>query len=471
MDVASPYLIICTGSGLESALGAFMRVVLAASCVAVFCSPLGAVETSYYRDVRPILNRSCTSCHQPAVKSSGLDLTTYQGFQTGGRRGPAFVPGSPEESLLLKFVTGAMKPAMPLSAPSLPAGDIDIIRDWIKAGAKDDAPREVAPTEPAVYHQPPVITALRFSPDGKTLAVGGNREILLHHADGSGLTKRLQGEAERILSIVFSTDGKLMVAGGGTPARFGEIQWWDAREGKLLRWAKVSNDTVFGASLSPDGSKVAVGCVDNTVRAFESATGKELYKISSHENWPLATVFGIDSKRFVSVGRDRAAKLVDANAGQFLENVNQMRGELTAVARQPNKDEIVIGGEDRIPYVYLMDRPRNIRVGEDATLVRMLENQDGAIFALDWSLDGKQIAFAGAGSRVNLYDAESGVKKASCKGHSAGIYAVAFSPDSAHLATGGFDGTVRIYRSSDCSIEKAFIPVPIIPSASAGGVR
>jgi WD40 repeat protein len=228
---------------------------------------------------------------------------------------------------------------------------------------------------------------------------------------------------------------------------------------------------VFGASLSPDGSKVAVGCVDNTVRAFESATGKELYKISSHENWPLATVFGIDSKRFVSVGRDRAAKLVDANAGQFLENVNQMRGELTAVARQPNKDEIVIGGEDRIPYVYLMDRPRNIRVGEDATLVRMLENQEGAIFALDWSPDGKQIAVAGAGSSVNLYDAESGVKKASCKGHSAGIYAVAFSPDSAHLATGGFDGTVRIYRSSDCSIEKAFIPVPIIPSASAGGVR
>ena len=163
--------------------------------------------------------------------------------------------------------------------------------------------------------------------------------------------------------------------------------------------------------------------------------------------------------------------MVDANAGQFLENVNQMRGELTAVARQPNKDEIVIGGEDRIPYVYLMDRPRNIRVGEDATLVRMLENQDGAIFAVDWSPDGKQIAVAGAGSSVNLYDAESGVKKASCKDHSAGIYAVAFSPDSAHLATGGFDGQVRIYRSADCTLEKAFIPVPIIPSASAGGVQ
>jgi WD40 repeat protein len=441
---------------------------LATSCVAALPFLLGATEPSYYRDVRPILNRNCTSCHQPAVKSSGLDLTTYVGLQAGGRRGPAFISGSPEESLAVKFITGSVQPSMPLSGPALPSADIDTIRDWIKSGAKDDSPREFTSDEPTVYHQPPVVTALRFSPDGKFFAVSGNREILLHNADGSGLAKRLQGDAERILSIAFSADGTVMAAGGGTPALFGEIQWWDTRAGKLLRTAKVSNDTVFGASLSPDGTKVAVGCVDNTVRAFETATGKELYKISSHENWPLATVFGIDSKRFVSVGRDSAAKLIDANAGQFLENVNQMRGELTAVARHPNKDEIVIGGADRVPYVYLMDRPRNMKVGEEATLVRMLEPQDGAIFALDWSPDGKLIAVAGAGASVNLYDADSGALTASCKGHSAGIYSVAFSPDSAHLATGGFDGQVRLYRSADCSLEKAFIPVPLVPGQTGG---
>jgi WD40 repeat protein len=398
-------------------------------------------------------------------------LTTHTGFQAGGKRGAAFVPGAPEESLAVKFITGAMKPSMPLSGPALPSTEIDTIRDWIKSGAKDDSPREITSNEPTVYHQPPVITALRFSPNGKFLAVSGNREVLLHNADGNGLAKRLQGGAERILSIAFSADGGLMVAGGGTPALFGEIQWWDTREGKLLRTAKVSSDTVFGASLSPDGAKVAVGCVDNTVRAFETATGRELYKISSHENWPLATVFGVDSKRFVSVGRDSAAKLIDANAGQFLENVNQIRGELTAVARHPKTDEIVIGGADRVPYVYLMDRPRNMKVGEEATLVRMLPRQDGAIFALDWSPDGKLIAVAGAGTTVNLYDAGTGAQTASCKGHSAGIYSVAFSPDSARLATGGFDGQVRLYRSADCGLEKAFIPVPLASSQATGGTQ
>src|SRR5262249_28268602 len=160
--------------------------------------------------------------------------------------------------------------------------------------------------------------------------------------------KRLPGKAERILSLSFSADGSLLIAGGGTPARFGELQVWDPRDGKLVKSILVGSDTVFGASISPDAKKVVAGCTDNTVHAFDTAPGRELYKISSHENWTLATIFGVDSKRFVSVGRDRAAKLVDAEKGQFLENVNQLRSELSAVARHPKKDVIVIGGEDRI---------------------------------------------------------------------------------------------------------------------------
>jgi WD40 repeat protein len=215
-----------------------------------------------------------------------------------------------------------------------------------------------------------------------------------------------------------------------------------------------------------------VGCTDNTVREFDTETGKELYKIASHENWVLDTVFGSDSKRLVSVGRDRAAKLINANAGQFLENINQMRGELSAVARHPKKDVIVIGGEDRTPYLYMMDRPRNMKVGEEATLIRKLDPQDGPIFALDWSPDGTRVAVAGAGSAVNIYDPDSGSHVSACKGHSAGIYSIAFSPDGRTLATGGFDGEVRLYKVADCAMEKAFVPVPLATTvASNGGAR
>jgi WD40 repeat protein len=405
------------------------------------------------------------------MKSSGLDLTTYDGLRAGGKRGATFTAGEGGNSLVVRYMIGEMKPAMPLGGPPLAKADIEIVREWIMAGARDDSPRETVSNEPTVYHQSPVITALRFSPDGKWLAVSGNREVLLHDADGNGLVKRLPGKAERILSLAFSSDGGLLVAGGGTAARFGELQFWDPRVGTLLKSVLVCGDTVFGGALSPDSRKVAVGCTDNTVHAFQVPEGRELYKISSHENWVLGTVFGVDSKRFVSVGRDRAAKLVDAEKGQMLENVNQLRGELAAVARHPKKDIIVIGGEERIPYIYMMDRPRNLKVGEEATLLLKLEAQQGAISALDWSPDGKVIAVAGAGPKVNLYNAESGAKLAACGGHSAGIYAVAFSPDSARIATGGFDGHVRFYSAADCTLQKDIVPVPVTLSTPEGSAR
>jgi len=433
-----------------------VAAVLIASSAIVF-----AADPSYYRDIQPVLQRNCVSCHQPAMKSSGLDLTTFEGLKTGGKRGTAFTAGVPEESVMVRYITGESKPQMPLGAPPLSKEEVALVREWIKSGARDDSPAEAAPAGPIVYHQPPVISALRFSPDGKFLAVGANREVVLREANGDGIAKRLPGKADRILSLAFSSDGALLVAAGGTPARFGEIQLWDPSSGTELKSILTGSDTVFGASLSPDAKKVAVGCTDNTLHAFDTATGRELYKIASHENWPLATVFGVDSKRFVSVGRDRAAKLVDAEKGQFLENVNQLRGELSAIARHPKKDEIVIGGEDRIPYVYLLDSPRNMKDGEEATLIRKLDLQEGAIFALDWSPDGRVIAVAGAAPQVNLYDSESGTKLATCTGHSAGIYALAFSSDGARLATGGFDGQIRLYSTADCKLQKSFVPVPL----------
>ena len=441
---------------------------IAASALLLGSVAYGA-ERSYTRDVRPILQRQCQGCHQPNLKSSDLDLTTYEGLMAGGKRGAPLKPGAPAESALVKYMMGELKPQMPMGQAPLPAEQIEIVRQWIAEGAQDDTPAEarerVAVGQPISYRQPPVITSLTFSPDGTLLAVGGYREVLLIPVEASAPSKRLVGLSERIHSLAFTPDGSLLVAAGGTPARFGEVQFWDLSSARMLRSVSLTGDTVFGASLSPDSSKVAVGCADNTVRILEAGTGKELRKIGNHENWVLGTVFGKDGRRIVSVGRDRAAKLTDSGSGMFLENLNLLRGELTAVARHPAQDVVVIGGEDRVPYVYLMDRPKNMKIADDTTLVRQLERQHGAIFALAWSPDGKQIAVAGASPEVTLYDAESGKRLGQCTGHTAGIYAVAYSPDGKLLATGGFEGRVRLYEAATGGLVREFIPVPLETSS------
>jgi WD40 repeat protein len=437
-----------------------MRFWLIASCAA----SLLAADPSYTKDIVPVLQKNCVGCHQGSMKSAGLDLTSYESFKRGGKQRDGFAQ-------TIRYISGEAKPSMPLGQPLLTAEVVDIFRAWVKLGAPDDSPNIETKLTPAKYSLSPVTTALRWSPDGRRLAVSGNGEVLVHGFDGSRfqLEKRFAGRSERILAIAWSQDGNMLVAGGGTPARFGEVQWWDVETGRMLRSAELPNDTVFGASLSPDGSKVAVGCADNTVHVFETASGKELYKIGSHENWVLGTVFSVNGKRLVSVGRDRAAKIMDANLGQFLENANtSQKTELNAVARHPGKDVIVMGGEDRYPYVYSLDRTRNMRVGDDAMFVQRLDRQEGVILALDWSSDARLIAVAGAAPKVNLYDAESGKPLGSCAGHEAGIYALAFSPDSKTVAAGGFDGKVRIYKTSDCSLVTSFVPVPLEPGSGGG---
>jgi WD40 repeat protein len=64
-------------------------------------------------------------------------------------------------------------------------------------------------------------------------------------------------------------------------------------------------------------------------------------------------------------------------------------------------------------------------------------------------------------AQVNVYDGETGALVSACKGHQAGIYAVAFSPAGDRLATGGFDGHVRIYNPATGEMIKDFVPVPI----------
>jgi mono/diheme cytochrome c family protein/Tol biopolymer transport system component len=437
------------------------KVVRLAAVFACFAAVVFAADPSYFRDVRPLLQRQCQGCHQPNLKSSGLDLTSYEGFTAGGRRGPA-------SGLIVKYLTGEMKPQMPLGQAALEAADIDLVRKWIAAGAKDDTPAE-AVDKAIKYTLPPVITALAFSPDGKSLAVSGNREVLIHPLEGGAAPQRLAGLSDRILSLAFSADGKMLVAGGGTAARFGEVQIWELPAGRLKRSVTLTGDTVFGVSLSPDGSRVAAGCTDNTVRIVETATGKQLHSMGAHENWVLGTVFGADGKRVVSVGRDRAAKLTDVATGGFLENVNLLRGELAAIARHPSKEIVVIGGEERVPYIYLMDRPKVMKIADDTTLVRKLDRQNGAIAALAWSPDGRRIVVGGAAPEVNIYDAESGAHVAACKGHAAGIYTVAFSPDSAVVAAGGFDGMVRLYDAATGAMKREFVPVPLEQGPGVGG--
>ncbi|HVT27694.1 MAG TPA: c-type cytochrome domain-containing protein, partial [Lacipirellulaceae bacterium] len=286
---------------------------------------------SYHTQILPILQAHCQGCHQPAKASGKLDMTSFKNLLTAGESGsPAIVPGKPDESYLLDQIAPDKdgEAEMPKGKPALAASEIALIRQWVAEGARDDTPPDNSPPidsqHPPVYSGPPVITSLDWSPNGELLAVAGYHEVLLHKADGNGLVARLVGMAERIESVRFSPDGTKLAVTGGRPARSGEVQIWDVAGHKLLLSVPVTNDSVFGASWSPDGKRVAFGCTDKSVRAIDAGTGAQVLYQQSHDDWVLGTAFSTDGTHLVSVGRDMSAKLIEVATQRFVDNITSI---------------------------------------------------------------------------------------------------------------------------------------------------
>ncbi len=434
-----------------------------------------AQTVSFYRDVRPILQGSCQGCHQPAKRGGDYLMTNHQSLLTGGESGSeAIVPGDLSASYLVDLITPVDgKAEMPQGKPPLAEADRTIIRNWILQGAKDDTPDSAKDKydadHPPVYVRPPVLTSVAFSPDGKLLAVSGYHEVLLQKADGSGIAGRLVGMSERIESLAFSPDGSQLAVAGGSPGRLGELQVWNVDDRKLAYSVPVSYDNVYGTSWSPDGKLIAIGCGDNSVRAFDAGSGKQVFFNGAHEDWALDTVFSKDGSHLVSVSRDMAVKLYEVKTQRFVDNVTSitpgaLKGGINAVARYPGEDQVLIGGADGIPKIYRLFREKARKIGDDFNKIKDFPEMPGRIYDVAFTSDAAQAvacsSLDGAGY-VHVFNVADGKKALELEGPLHAVYSICISPDNKQIASVGFDGEVLLHDLQTGKQLQHFPAVPI----------
>ena len=432
-------------------------------------------SVSYYKDLVPVLKRSCTGCHHPGKMKGELDLTSYATFLKGGKHGPGFKAGSLTNSMILEEITGS-EPSMPKEGDPLSKAEIALFERWVAQGAHDDTPANANSFKlaaPPTYLKPPVISALAYSPDGSLLAVSGYHEVLLRSADGSNLVARLVGESPRIESLAFSPDGKLLAVCGGAPALFGEIQVWDVAARKQVAGYKFSSDSLFGVAFSPDGEKISFGGADKSARIIAVKDGKELMKFDNHSDWVFGTTFTLDGKKLLTGSRDRAMKLIDPSNGQFIDDINKLLENVLCLARHPKEDVVAYGGDQGVTRVYkIAENQGRTAENKDVNLVKEMERLPGPVYAIAYSPGGTNLCSAGLGGEVRMFHGKEGKRLASFKGHTGAVFALAFHPTNNWLATGGYEGTVRIFDTTPNATNqliRAFVPVPIKePSLQAG---
>lgn len=106
-----------------------VQAVLLASLTSACCFA-AAVEPA-----QSLIVARCQGCHNDETRAGGLALTNRKNLLQGSSRGPAVVPGHPENSVLYRLISGS-QPAMPRVGVPLNPDEVAAVRKWIEAGAK-----------------------------------------------------------------------------------------------------------------------------------------------------------------------------------------------------------------------------------------------------------------------------------------------------------------------------------------------
>ena len=103
-----------------------------------------SAPVSFSRDIFPVMEARCLSCHGADIQLAALDLRTRESALRGGARGPAFVPGNAEQSRIYRFVAGLEAIKMPMEGPPLTPDQVAAVKIWIDQGASWETPAAAA---------------------------------------------------------------------------------------------------------------------------------------------------------------------------------------------------------------------------------------------------------------------------------------------------------------------------------------
>jgi WD40 repeat protein len=330
-------------------------------------------------------------------------------------------------------------------------------------GKSEPEPRPSGPDIAAVNGHTDLVSAVAFSPDGKTLASGSwDATVKLWDvATGQNLAT-FGAQFVRVDAVAFSPDGKTLAVGGAVffpagadPSTFGllpgEVRLFDVVSGKSIATFPTDH-YVTAVAFSPDGKTLASysytqippvpGLVDRPAITGEVAqlwdvpTGRKGASFSGGSSELGGMAFSPDGRTLALLSAKRkAVQLWDVAGGRSIQTL-----------KDPDGVDVLAFSPDGKTLASTSGAAIKLWDVAGGSITAALTGPTGDVYSVAFSPDGKTLASGSDDGTIELWDVASGADAKTLTSHTDQVWSVAFSPDGKTLASGSKDCTVKLWQ-------------------------
>jgi len=317
-----------------------------------------------------------------------------------------------------------------------------------KAESADGAP--IRWTFALLRRDGPAISGVAFSPDGRRLAWAAREGVRLGDAETGAV--ELVPVPPRPTAVSWSDDGRSLAMGG----RGGIVEVLDLETRRMTAF-RADSTAVHHVAFAPRSRLLAAVGRDRTVAIFDADRGEEVRRLAVRD--VHAPAWSPDGGRIAVAHRDGTVRILDAASGSELEAVPGHDALLQRLAWSPDGRRLAGAGRDGSVWLRDLEAPRT----------RALAGIPGQVVSVAFSPDGGLVAAGGSRGSARLFETVEGRLLLSLRVAGSSTE-VAFSPDGRRLAVGTADGGVQVFAldGDSFALLRARGPVAQIALDAAG---
>ncbi|HZS45613.1 MAG TPA: PQQ-binding-like beta-propeller repeat protein [Blastocatellia bacterium] len=312
-----------------------------------------------------------------------------------------------------------------------------------------------ASTGKEIWHQPAGVNSVAFSPNGQLVVTGGNENPgALRDSRTGEVIRSFEGDFPPFGDALFSPDGQRVVT-YSTAGAYGQdgglwARVWDVATGKeLLRLQHPR--AVESVAFSPDGSFALTGCWDGVARLWNLFSGKEVRRFN--QGSPITKVdFSVRDNYILTTSAEDSPKGVinsviiwDTLTGRKVRTIGGWETLGLPVARFSPDGRTILTATMGIGALDSDDKVVRLWDVFSGAEIREFNGYSAKIHAMAVSPDSRYIVTGGADQSLHLWDVDAGREVRRFTGHTDSIVSVAFSPDGSQIVSGSFDHTARVW--------------------------